>query len=480
MSMQPNILFICTDQQRYDAAGCYGNEQIITPTIDQLADEGVLFENCYVQNPVCAPSRASLLTGRYVHSHGLWANGVALPPHEQLVSRALADGGYDCGLIGKLHLAACSKGRVEPRRDDGFRYFQWAHDPYHRAQENLYHRWVEARFPELYAAAIDPNNSQTFDELPTEAHYSHWVGEQTLAFLHSERDPNKPFCLFVNFFDPHHAFGAPREYVEQYNADELSPPIGVPDELATKPPIQSEASRQSYAGHAEGFASFSSEEIQQIKATYYAMVTLIDDEVRRILTTLDELGLRDNTLVVFTSDHGEMLGDHHLLLKGPMMYEGAVRVPLILRWPGQLPAGERRDELVQWIDLCPTLLEAAGLPRLPRNQADSLLGLARGEQEGQWRDWALCEYRNSGHPYEPSVHATMLRHGRYKLVVYHGAPGTTRSRTGELYDLVADPQELHNLWDAPEHLQTRVTLQEYLLDVLVATEDRTHVRVAEW
>ena len=116
---RPNILFICTDQQRFDALGCYGNAHIQTPAIDGLAREGVLFERCYVQSPVCAPSRASLLTGRYVHSHGLWANGVALPPGERLFPRTLADAGYDCGLIGKLHLAACYQGRTEPRHDDG-------------------------------------------------------------------------------------------------------------------------------------------------------------------------------------------------------------------------------------------------------------------------------------------------------------------------------------------------------------------------
>jgi arylsulfatase len=197
MPTPPNILFICTDQQRYDAAGCYGNQHIQTPTIDRLAEEGVLFEHCYVQSPVCAPSRASLLTGRYVHAHGLYANGVALPEHEQLFSRRLADAGYDCGLIGKLHLAACFGGRTEPRFDDGFRYFKWAHDPYHRSPGNLYHRWLEEHYPDLYAEATEKRLGGSFDTLPAEAHYSHWVAEQAIDFLQTARDPNKPFCLAV-------------------------------------------------------------------------------------------------------------------------------------------------------------------------------------------------------------------------------------------------------------------------------------------
>jgi arylsulfatase len=484
-SSPPNVLFLCTDQQRYDALGCYGNRDIRTPAIDALAADGVLFERCYVQNPVCAPSRASLVTGRYVHAHGLWANGVAIPAHEQLFPQALADGGYDCGLAGKMHLAACFDGRTEPRHDDGFRVFRWAHDPSHGSPENAYHRWLEAARPDLYAAAMERGPGRSghaaahIDRMPTQYHYSHWVGEETIDFLRQGRDAGKPFFFMANFFDPHHPFTAPEEYLARYDPAALPPPIGGPADLADKPPILQEASRESYAGHARGFAGHSDEEIRQVRAAYYAMVSLIDDEVGRILATLDDLGLRDDTLVIFTSDHGEMLGDHGLLLKGPMLFEGAVRVPLILRWPGRLPAGERRSELVQWLDLCPTVLEAAGVPALPRSQGRSLLPLARGE--GGWtRDWALCEYRNSGHPYDPPVFMTMLRHDRYKLIVHHGPPAAERPRTGELYDLIIDPQELRNLWDAPSHRQTRTELQELLLDVLVATEDRSQVREAYW
>ncbi|HEY8456012.1 MAG TPA: sulfatase-like hydrolase/transferase [Actinopolymorphaceae bacterium] len=477
---RPNILLICTDQQRFNALRAYGNPEIETPTLDRLAGEGVLFENCYVQSPVCGPSRASLMTGRYVHSHGLWANGVDLPEGERLFTKELAEAGYDCGLVGKLHLDACHDGRTERRHDDGFRVFRWAHDPYVGSSENQYHRWLKATRPDLYEAACDPSSPVTFDTLPTESHYSHWIGNETVEFLRHGREKDKPFCFIANFFDPHHAFGAPKEYVERYDPRQLSRPITRDGELADKPPILTEASHASYAGHARGYVTYSQEELQEVKAAYYAMVTLVDDEVARILTALEEEGLADNTLVVFTSDHGEMLGDHQLMLKGPMMYECAVRVPLIMRWPGVLPAGERRREFVQWIDLAPTFLEAAGLPPLPRGQGESLLGLARGEPGAWTRDWALCEYRNSGHPYDVPVHTTMLRHDRWKLVAYHGAPATDRERSGELYDLEADPQELYNLWSDPAHRKTRVQLQEMLLDVLVATEDRTQRRIAYW
>jgi len=485
-SKRPNILFICTDQQRYDAAGCYGNPHIQTPTIDGLARDGVLFEQCYVQNPVCAPSRASLVTGQYVHTHGLWANGVELPPHAPLVSRALAEEGYDCGMIGKMHLASCFSGRTEPRRkDDGYSFYRWSHDPSHTSSENAYHQWLAEHHPALYeqaktSGARQRHQAAAFDTLPTEAHYTHWASEMALEFLRDQRDPEQPFFLWLNYFDPHHPFVAPREYLDRYDPETLPDPITAPDELSTKPPIQTDASRESYAGYARGFADHSSRDIKEIIAAYYAMVTLIDDEMARVLAALDELGLADDTVVIFTSDHGEMLGDHQLLLKGPLLYESAVRVPLILRWPGHLPSGERRSDLVQWIDLTSTFLDAAGLDQMPTTQGMSLLPLARGDADAEGRGWALCEYRNSGHGYDPPVHLTMLRHGQYKLIVQHGQPATTRPRTGELYDLEADPHELRNLWDDPAAAGIRIDLERFLLDVLVATEDCSQPREAHW
>ena len=482
---RPNILFICTDQQRYDALGCYGNSNIHTPTIDGLARDGVLFEHTYVQNPVCAPSRASLMTGQYPGNHGLWANGVALPEHQPLFSKVLADGGYDCGMIGKMHLAACFEGRTEPRLDDGFRYYKWAHDPAHRSPENDYHLWLASEFPERYQQAA-ANGGRTrhepagFDTMPTEAHYSRWASTRAIEFLDGVGKEDAPFFLWVNFFDPHHPFVAPSEYLDRYDPDSLPDPVGFEGELAAKPPIQGRASAESYAGFARGFTSYTSREIKEIIAAYYAMVTLIDDEVKRILDRLDALGLADDTIVIFTSDHGEMLGDHQLLLKGPMLYDCAVRVPLIMRWPEHLPAGERRSDLVQWIDLTSTFVELAGLEPTPTAQGMSLLPLARGDADAQSRGWALCEYLDSGHPYDPGVYLTMLRTGDFKLIVQHGLPAMDREGTGELYNLTADPHELHNRWDDPEYASDRIALERMLLDVLVATRNRSQPREAYW
>ena len=474
--MHPNILLICTDQQRYDAVGASGNPYIRTPNLDRLAAGGVRFENCYAQSPVCAPSRASLMTGRYPHNHGLWANGVDLPATETLFTRVLADHGYDCGLAGKLHLGAARAGRVEPRLDDGFRVFNWAHDPYVPSPGNHYHRWLQTEHPGVLEPALASGND-AFDRLPTEQHYSHWLGEQAIDFLTTTRDRDKPFCFIANFFDPHHGFGAPDSYRARYDPAELPPPVTSEEDLATKPAIYTEASIASYAGADAGFRDYTPAQIQEIRAQYYAMVSLVDDEVGRILQALESEGLAENTIVVFTSDHGELLGDHQMLLKGPMMFDCSIRVPLIVRWPGQLPENTVRTELVEWIDLAPTLLAAAGAGRLERGQGQSLLPLARDGSTAGRRDWALSEYRDSCWPYDPPVHTTMLRQGTWKLVVHHGPPATARDRDGELYDLAADPDELVNLWHDPHAQQSRLAMTSLLLDVLVATEDRSRPRL---
>lgn len=492
MTKPKNILVLMTDQQRFDSLGCYGNQHAITPNLDRLAAAGTLFEACYVQSPICAPNRATYATGLYPHNHGLWANGVGLPQTLPLLSRALADAGYDCGMVGKQHLGPMAGCNEEPRLNDGYRVYRWSHGPNHPSTVNAFHAWLREHHPAIHKAAIldqpprgmEGNNSAKMsvplDKVPVEAHYSHWIAQETIDFIEDPmRDQDKPFYFMSNFFDPHHPFGAPDAVRALFDADTLPLPSGSPAELDNRPEVLRAYSKRSYAGVAPGFQEYSEAEIREVVASYYAMVALLDAEIGRILATLEQRGELENTLVVFTSDHGEMLGDHGLLLKGPMLYEPVVRVPLILHQPGTVPKGVRIPRPVQTLDLTSTILAAAGAPDAFAKQGSDLMPLAL-DPAGPWRDWALSEYRDSGHTYNPPVHTTMLRHRQFKLIVWHGEPACHRARDGELYDLDKDPGEHVNLYDDPKHAATRESLKSILLDVMTATEWPKPPRTAAW
>ena len=489
---RPNILFLCTDQQRSDSLGCTGATWAVTPNLDKLASEGALFRNCYVQNPVCSPSRASLFTGKYVANHGLYANGVPLPAHQHMFTRTLADAGYDCGMIGKQHLYPCDNWQTEPRRDDGYRVFEWAHGPNHRAVENDYHRWLRHSHPAIYADIFPhkgANESTAFgnkarygtpiDHVVSEAHYSHWVAERAIDFIQHPRGVEESFCLVANFFDPHHPFGAPQEFRDKIDAGKIPVPNTREGELKNKPAEQTFYSHKSYGGTAPGFSEYTDDEIREIRAQYFAMIALVDHQVGRILAALDTAGMADNTLVVFTSDHGEMLGNHQQLLKGPQLYDDLTHVPLITRWPEKIVPGLCIDELVQWIDLPATFLDAAHCARGNGVQGSSLMPLITGESVA-WRNWAVSEYRYSGFTTDPLIMTTMLRSEQWKLIVWHGSPASSSVRDGELYDLSTDPQELYNLFHDPRYAHQRRRLKAMLLDVMAETEDRTAPQMREW
>jgi len=492
MAQRPNILFICTDQQRADSLACTGSPWAVTPNLNKLADQGALFRNCYVQNPLCGPSRASLFTGKYPSNHGLYANGVPLPAHQRMFTKTLSDAGYDCGMIGKQHLAPCDTWRTEPRRDDGYRVFEWAHGPNHRALENDYHRWLRKTQPDIYQEIFPDkganenteysNRARTgtpIDHVVKEGHYSHWVGERAEEFISHDRTDQQPFFLMANFFDPHHSFGAPQEFRDLIDASAIPEPNTKLNELDEKPAAHRAYSKHSYSGTAPGFQDYSKSEIREIRAQYWAMIALVDHEVGRMLQALEDSGQADNTLVVFSSDHGEMLGNHQQMLKGPQLYDDLARVPLIMRWPSTIPAGSELSQLVQWIDLPATFLNAADCAVDITLQGESLLPLATGA-DTHWRTWATCEYRYSGFVTEPLIMTTMVRNDEWKLIIWHGQPACGTVRDGELYNLKDDPGELDNLFHLPEYIEQRRTMKGLLLDVMASTEDRTEPQTRNW
>lgn len=461
--LPPNILWLCTDQQRYDSLGCHGNPLARTPNIDALAAQGVDFERAYCQSPVCTPSRASFLTGRYPRTTRCRQNGQKIPDDERLISRLLADHGYTCGLAGKLHLASCANGRVEERIDDGYTDFHWSHHPQPDWPENAYTQWLTSKgqkWEELYAGPSTPYIKQG---VPAEFHQTTFCAEKTIEFLRARK--GTPWMFSFNCFDPHHAFDPPKEYMDHFRPEEMPLPKYREGELDAKTTYQ--RIDHEWAHGEPGYfhvAGMTDADKRQVIAATHAMVELIDDQVGRILEALDESGQRENTFVIFMSDHGEMLGDHGLYMKGPHFYEEAVRVPLIVSWPGQYAEGLKVSGMVELVDLVPTLLEASGFPIPSRVQGRSLDGLLRGNSDPtQFRKQVYSEYYNAwAHKHS---YGTMLRTDRHKIVVYHGTP------QGELYDLQADPDEFVNLWNVPEALPLKAEMLKACMDASVLSMD---------
>lgn len=462
MSARPNILWICTDQQRWDTVGALGNPHIRTPAVDALCRGGTAFTRAYTQSPICTPSRSSMLTGKYPASHHVYRNGNAFfPAGEVLVTKLLADAGYDCGLIGKLHLSAAKYHETRP--DDGYRVFHWNHHPTpDAARGDAYEHWLRHEKRVDPQALYRDKGAFCGPGVPAEYHQSTWCGEMAVRFVTDRRDG--PWCLSLNFFDPHAPFDAPPEALAKVDASKLPLPLWRPSDAErwrdfekvdqqqkkpvdptvrrTAPPAPPPAVRDhdKVASHVPD-----DYDALQVKANYYAMIEHIDAQVARILEALRATGQLENTIVLYHSDHGELLGDHGLVLKGCRFFDGLVRVPMVWSCPGRFRPDLASEALVELVDIAPTLLEAAGLDVPWQMQGRSLLPILEGRADPhRHKRHVVSEFKDSigGHP--DHTHGSMVFDGRFKSVVYHGHP------VGEIFDHDQDPGEFDNLWhDAP-------------------------------
>ncbi len=464
----PNILWICTDQQRYDTIHALGNEHIHTPHVDSLVRDGVAFTHAFCQSPVCTPSRASYLTGRYPRTTRCRQNGQTLPPTERLISRILADAGYTCGLAGKQHLSSCSDGKVEIRGDDAYGEFHWSHHPAPDWEENEYAQWLQSKGASWQDIYQGPSTGFVKQGVPSELHQTTWCAEKAVDFIHAHREG--PWLFNFNCFDPHHPFDPPPEYLARYDPAQLPLPKYRPGELDQKTIYQRLDHEWAHNNPGEfHVAAMTDDDRRQVTAAYYAMIELVDDQVARMLGALEETGQSQDTVVIFMSDHGEMLGDHGLYFKGPHFYEAAIRVPLVLRWPEHFAGRRRVDGLVELVDLAPTLCELAGIAVPPAMQGRSLVPLLRGEQNpAHHRDYVYCEYYNAWTHHRSF--GTLMRTARHKIAVYHGVD------EGELYDLDTDPDEFNNLWNDPTSLGLQKQLLKQAFDASVFTMDPLPIR----
>ena len=473
---RPNILLIMTDQQRYDSLGCYGADWVRTPNLDRLAERGVLFENCYVNNPICTPSRAGLLTGKHLPGHGVYKLHDVLPDDEVLLPKHLQNVGYTTALFGKLHVSGRLYEAEQRHPNDGFDIYEWCLEasihldsPY-----NGYAKWLREHHPDFYAELKEKGRALL--HVPQECHFTHWAAERTIDFLRRQ-DSSRPFFCMMSVFDPHNPYeDYPLDMLERI--DEARIPEPVPHESGSKRPYAVKQEEQhSYLG---AVADISPGELQKMRRGYFASIALLDLEVGRVLDALEANGQADDTVVIFTSDHGDMLGDRNLLVKGAFFYDPCVKVPLIVSGP-QIQQGLRTNQLVQLHDLAATILYTAGMSSeelhdiMPDSQ--SLLPLLQGE-DGPLHDFAVCCYRNTGINdnggyWGPPLHGTMIRDPHYKMNLFHGDRASGLPSEGELYDMLEDPQERVNLWEDPAYREIRLNLTQELLDWFFRQELRT-------
>jgi arylsulfatase A-like enzyme len=498
MAERPNILLITTDQQHHRALGRL-TEQLQTPHLDSLAEQGMVANRAYCTNPLCSPSRSSIITGRYPSSHGCWTIGVRLNDEESTIGpslpRQLSRTGYATNLIGKAHFEPLASPpgveslESQPRLGDldfwrnfhgpyyGFDHIELArnhadesHVGQHYAlwmEDNGFTEWRE-HFQSWPPVADEPRRRWRWD-LPKEHHYSTWTGDRSIAAIERATADGKPFFCWASFHDPHPPYLVPEPYASMYDPAEVDlghvgpkPGEELPVWVAmTQEPDPDFSAWQETAFTNHGFhRQFLDEEtLRRNIATYFGMMTFVDAQVGRILARLDELGLRENTLVVFTSDHGHYLGQHGLTAKGPFHYEDLLRVPFLLRWPGHVEAGTSSDSLLSLVDLAPTFLTAAGVDVPGIMQGLDQAPVWRGER-AQVRRHAIVENRHQ----PTAVDMRSYVDAGHKLTVYRG-----HDEWGEAFDLTADPGEMHNVFHADEH---QLVVRDLALDWLRAEMER--------
>lgn len=500
MTKRPNILWICTDQQRWDTLSCLGFKGANTPNIDKLASQGVVFKNAYCQSPICTPSRASFLTGMYPIANQVHRNGNdGFPDHLPLVPKLLQEAGYHTGLVGKLHLSR-TKSRVECRPDDGYTEFYRNRGLVFNTEEDCkehdYYDWLTDKGVDA-KALYEPFTETCAPGVPTDLHLTTWAGDRSKSFI--ERNSDKSWLLSVNLYDPHPPFDPPAEYLDQFDPNDMpgakfmlsdlehqkrfakvdqqaqNPVIpddfdcGFEDRQGAMPP----AAATTGARHDTPPTKYN---VREYRAAYHAMILLIDDMVGRLLGALEATGQLENTLIVFTSDHGEMLGDHGLIYKGCRFYEGLVHVPLVMSCPSLRLEGLITDALAELVDIAPTLLDAAGTHIPKHMQGKSLMPFFQNDVAPQQnKDFVTCEYFDAiNFPGSHGSRGSMYFDGRYKLNVYHDIAD------GELFDLKDDPNEFNDLWFDPVHEELKSNLLLKHLNAMIKASGAGTERTADY
>ncbi len=432
---RPNILFLMSDQHRADCIGADGRIPAIhTPNLDRIAREGALFSSAYSCTPTCTPARAALLTGMSPWRNGMLGYG-KVPEHYPVeMPQLLRDAGYQTLGIGKMHWS--------PQRTlHGFH--QTILDESSREEtpefRSDYRAWFNSQAPHLQfdATGIGWNDYRSKSYvLPEELHPTRWTADVAVRYLEGYQQP-EPFFLKVSFSRPHSPYDPPKRWMDHYASADIPRPF-VGDWADRYRPRNGP---QNSIWHGD----MGWEQVRASRQGYYGSVSFLDEQIGRILDTLEKRDMLDNTLIIFTADHGDMTGDHHLWRKS-YAYESSARIPMLVRWPAALtaPRGQRLAQPAELRDVLPTMLDAAGLPIPEACDGMSLLRPIRGETQG-WREWIDLEHDIC---YHESVHWTGLANASWKYI-YHAQEGSE-----QLFHLAEDPGELHNLAGVSPHEKT--------------------------
>ncbi|WP_421955277.1 sulfatase [Polaromonas sp.] len=517
MEKRPNFLLFVTDQHRADHLGVYGNKIVQTPNIDSMAANGWRADRFYVATPLCMPNRASLATGRFPSAHGVRLNGVPLDMKSMTFMHALRNSGYRTALIGKAHLqniteipAAWPKGseRLTPEATQRLtgRYDQelgptWRRHAKHQMDlpyygfdsaalvinhgddvDGDYRRWLAQAHPELarqigaeHAIPTPAYELSAIEQawrtrIPEDLYPTAWIADQTINALEAYQEMDAPFFVQCSFPDPHHPFTPPGRFWDMYRPEDVElPPSFFSKEIPPPHVSWLHAQRAAGSGAKRGHAVFAAteREAREAIALNYGGISNIDFQIGRVLEKLNELGQHQDTVVIFTTDHGDFMGDHQLLLKGPLHYQSLVRCPFIWSDPA-IDKACVSEALTQSIDLAPSILERAGVAAYNGIQGRSLLPIMRGAVNTV-RDSLMIEEEGQRNylSFDSRVRARSVVTKTHRMSVYDGADW------GELYDLEADPHEERNLWNKPEFLPLRNELTDRLLRLMLDASDQS-------
>lgn len=519
---RPSFVLFITDQQRADHLGCYGNVTVKTPNIDSLAERGVRFTRFHVATPICQPNRAALFTGQMPSVNGVRQNGIPLGLDSLTFAEVLRQSGYRTGYIGKAHFQNITDIPAPPRPLGG----DGEAPPVdatlsRRSQRNgasydweVRHRWIEqpdlvmptpyygfehARLCIGHGDLVDGHYTAWLRErhanpcslrgfanalpqeeitapqcwrtsMPEELYPTSYVKEQACEFL-AAQNSDEPFMLVVSFPDPHHPFTPPGRYWSMYDPNDVELPTSFHHPVSAIRGIPDEA-LEAYRWGAEDPESHwpfsvSERQAREIIALNYGSISMVDDAVGEILAVLEAQGLADDTVVGFTSDHGDYMGDHGCVLKMGLHFQSVLRVPLIWYDPRASEAGKVSTRLGSAIDLAPTLLQRAGLKVVIGMQGQDLFGLEQAA-DALVEDPGIQVFRDS----DARSSILSLVSGRWRLSIFEGL------EWGELYDLEEDPHELDNRWDDPTCRDVRLTLQQCLSHRLLGLRDRSLLATA--